>query len=853
MNCNTPCAICPNRNNPKKIVKCDGDLDARVLFIAEKPGINEDYQSKPFVGMAGLEFNKMYLPSAGLHRGNIMLTNSVRCFAVNNGGNPTHEQAKICAEHHLSLLLPQMRNLSVVVLTGAVAYNLARTSNRDLDVQHGIPFEGELCGTKYFMLPVIHPAAGLHKPNYIQQCREDFRALRDILKTGRWLPTDDYAGKEIYKELKIDYDDDSTEWVDILLDIRNYSRVAIDTETDGGEPWCLTFSFRPGTGYMVRVGSPIINDLSYELSNKKIVLHNALYDYPVLRKMGIDLRWDQVHDTMIEAYNRCMPQGLKTLAYRMHYMEMSDYSDVVKPYAEAAMRGYIESARDTLYNQDAAMGYLLGLASYLQIPQEYKSSKVQEKHDLRYAETLEKMGMSYDDAEQAIATIIYLNQYYPWHEKGSITPYKKLEGLLRKNEDYEKRFDKLPSYVMDRVEALCGEKPSTGISQVPYDEALWYACLSGDSRVETESGYKRIADLVKQRSTERVWCRGTEGVRELRPITGWYKVSHNKSVQWLSVKTDKSIQSGRWSSTGTRYTPDHRLLTPTGLVEVQDLKIGDAIYMPVNELTYNERQVLIGSRLGDGAISRRNKNGWANLRVTHTADQKEYLDWKFNELLSNIATEAEGENIGELSSTVMYSRATRQHPSILEFVGNKHVGTWIDELDALALAIWYQDDGTLVSGRYARFCCEWTTGVEADTIIRRLAELGIKAVKNKPTKRKGFNIHVLSEGCKALFPMIAKYVHPCMQYKLPLEYRGLWVKEVPSVPNGLVIATVTDVYSNPISKGRRGSVRTSYCIDVAGAGNFCTMYEVAKNCRDADATIRVDKEFMAMPHEPEVV
>lgn len=488
MDCNTPCSICPNRDNTKKIVHCDGDYDARVLFIAEKPNINEDYQSKPFVGMAGLEFNKMYLPIVGLHRGNVMLTNAVRCFALNNGAPPSPEQTNICASHHLELLLPKMRNLSVIVPMGAVAYNMLRESNRDLDVQHGIPFEKTMHGKKRYVLPMIHPSAGLHKPNYIQQCRADFRELRDIFKNGRWLPTDDYAGKEKYLELKYK----SKEWGPVLEEMFDATRVAIDTETDGGEPWCLTFSCKPGTGYMIKVDDRALPTFSNALKGKTVVLHNALFDYPILRKMGLDIKWDQVHDTMIEAYNRCMPQGLKTLAYRLHYMGMSDYNDVVRPYAEDAMAEYIIDCRNKLFSQDATMSYLLGLAAHLQVPQEYKSCKVQEKHDLRWASTLETMGMSFQEAEQAVKDILYLNQYYPWHEKGSITPYKKLEGLLRKTEDYEKRFDKLPPYVMDRVDAICGDKPSTGISQVPYEEALWYACRDADATIRIDKEFMAL-------------------------------------------------------------------------------------------------------------------------------------------------------------------------------------------------------------------------------------------------------------------------------------------------------------------------------------------------------------------------
>jgi uracil-DNA glycosylase family 4 len=50
---------------------------------------------------------------------------------------------------------------------------------------------------------------------------------------------------------------------------------------------------------------------------------------------------------------------------------------------------------------------------------------------------------------------------------------------------------------------------------------------------------------------------------------------------------------------------------------------------------------------------------------------------------------------------------------------------------------------------------------------------------------------------------------------------------------------VVRVFENPISKGRRDDIRTSYCLDVGGIHSFLTPYEAAHNCCDSDATLRL--------------
>ena len=61
----------------------DGALDADIMFIGEGPGFHEDRQGLPFVGQAGNLLNQM-LALIGLERGDVYITNMIKCRPPNN-------------------------------------------------------------------------------------------------------------------------------------------------------------------------------------------------------------------------------------------------------------------------------------------------------------------------------------------------------------------------------------------------------------------------------------------------------------------------------------------------------------------------------------------------------------------------------------------------------------------------------------------------------------------------------------------------------------------------------------------------------------------------------------------------
>jgi uracil-DNA glycosylase len=112
-NC-TRCRLAKGRN---RIVFGDGDPSARLMFVGEGPGADEDAQGLPFVGRAGQLLNNMIV-AMGLRREQVYIANIVKCRPPGNR-KPEPDEANTCTpflERQIDVVQPQ-----VLVALGATA------------------------------------------------------------------------------------------------------------------------------------------------------------------------------------------------------------------------------------------------------------------------------------------------------------------------------------------------------------------------------------------------------------------------------------------------------------------------------------------------------------------------------------------------------------------------------------------------------------------------------------------------------------------------------------------------------------------------------------------------------------
>lgn len=134
----------------KKIVFGDGDPEARLMFVGEAPGADEDVQGIPFVGRAGQKLNEM-ITAMGLSRERVYIANVLKVRPPDNR-TPTPEEAQLDGPY----LVDQIRIIApeVIVSLGKPAAHFLLDSTDSMSNLRGRWHEFE--GVP--VMPTFHPA-----------------------------------------------------------------------------------------------------------------------------------------------------------------------------------------------------------------------------------------------------------------------------------------------------------------------------------------------------------------------------------------------------------------------------------------------------------------------------------------------------------------------------------------------------------------------------------------------------------------------------------------------------------------------------------------------------------------------
>lgn len=164
------CTRCPLAYAGRhKIVFGDGDPNARLMFVGEGPGADEDMQGLPFVGKAGQLLNNM-ISAMGLKREQVYIANIVKCRPPNNRV-PEPVEANTCSQ----FLLQQMDVVrpEVVVALGATAALYLLGVKRSLSALRG---QWHSCrGAK--LAVTYHPAFLLRDPRQKGEAWKDLQMV----------------------------------------------------------------------------------------------------------------------------------------------------------------------------------------------------------------------------------------------------------------------------------------------------------------------------------------------------------------------------------------------------------------------------------------------------------------------------------------------------------------------------------------------------------------------------------------------------------------------------------------------------------------------------------------------------
>jgi len=170
------CKNCPLWQGSTNGVPGEGDPDARIMFIGEGPGFNEDRLGRPFVGQAGKLLDRL-LDTISVRRQNVFIANVVKHRPPANR-DPLPDEITACGQYldeQINIIAPK-----IIVTLGRFSMNkffpgeyISRT--------HGLARYVNFADRKIIVIPMYHPAAALRNGAVMLQLQGDFQKIPTLL------------------------------------------------------------------------------------------------------------------------------------------------------------------------------------------------------------------------------------------------------------------------------------------------------------------------------------------------------------------------------------------------------------------------------------------------------------------------------------------------------------------------------------------------------------------------------------------------------------------------------------------------------------------------------------------------
>ena len=164
------CNACELHKSRTNCVFGTGDRNARLLFVGEAPGEQEDLSGTPFVGRAGKLLDR-FLFAVDIPREDVYIANILKCRPPKNR-DPLPEEEEACIE----FLRRQVRLIkpTVIVCLGRISAMKLIKPDFKITKEHGVWFEKG----SFLITAVYHPAALLRDPRKKEEMLEDMKKIK---------------------------------------------------------------------------------------------------------------------------------------------------------------------------------------------------------------------------------------------------------------------------------------------------------------------------------------------------------------------------------------------------------------------------------------------------------------------------------------------------------------------------------------------------------------------------------------------------------------------------------------------------------------------------------------------------
>jgi uracil-DNA glycosylase family 4 len=165
------CNLCKTRTN---IVFGEGQENARLVFVGEAPGGEEDKQGRPFVGRAGQLLTRI-IEAMGLSRSDVYICNILKCRPPENR-NPRPEEIKVCEP----FLIKQLEAIQPKVICALGTFAAKTLLKKDVPISQ---LRGRFHAYQGIQLmPTYHPAYLLRNQGAKKQVWQDVQMIMELLQ-----------------------------------------------------------------------------------------------------------------------------------------------------------------------------------------------------------------------------------------------------------------------------------------------------------------------------------------------------------------------------------------------------------------------------------------------------------------------------------------------------------------------------------------------------------------------------------------------------------------------------------------------------------------------------------------------
>src|SRR3954464_11390699 len=168
---------CALKHTATRLVFAGGNPQARIRFVGEGPGRDEDIEGLPFVGRSGKLLDRM-IAAIGLDRSKAYIANVIPWRPPGNR-TPTPQETQICLpfiQRQIELVNPDL-----LVTLGNPSTQTLLSTREGIMRTRGRWFDYETGGRTIRALPTFHPAYLLRSPSYKRLAWQDLRAIAKVL------------------------------------------------------------------------------------------------------------------------------------------------------------------------------------------------------------------------------------------------------------------------------------------------------------------------------------------------------------------------------------------------------------------------------------------------------------------------------------------------------------------------------------------------------------------------------------------------------------------------------------------------------------------------------------------------